>query len=87
MKKLINVTYSVQYEKVLELEINEENLEDLERIGVVKYDTDSNCYEDMFNYNQDVLSELPIPDTNDLENDLQAEYVDNSFDIVSFELA
>lgn len=85
MKKLINVIYSVQYEQVLELEISDENLEDL-KIDIVKYETDNNCYTDIITHNQEILSELPIPNINDLGNDFQAEYVDNSFDIISFEL-
>jgi len=83
MKKLINVTYSVQYETVLELEINEGNLEDLERIDVIKYETDSNCYEDLFSYNQgDALTEIEIPES----RYGKCQYVDNSCDIISFSL-
>jgi len=83
MKKLINVTYSVHYEQVLELEVNEENLEDLEKIDVIKYETDSNCYEDVFTYNQsDALTEIEIPES----KTGKCQYVDNSCEIISFSL-
>jgi len=88
MKHKLNVYYTVQYVKEVELEINEEIEEHF------KHDEYLTCINNSLLYklqeiNEDVLSELPIPDSirNDKNFDLlEAEYIDDSFEIDYFKI-
>ena len=86
MKKKVLVTYSVKYIKEVELEVTEEINELLDEGRVIDFNKYDGYYTTLESLNEDVLFDLPIPDTNNLGNDEQVEYIDGSFDIESFEI-
>lgn len=88
MKKKIAVTYSVKYVKEIELEVNEEICELLDKGETIEWDRYDNEYN--FLSNQEECFMLPIPNVVLKNNNLNIElieYIDGSFDIESFELA
>lgn len=86
MKKKVLVTYSVKYIKEIELEVTEFQNKWLDKDVI--HQEDGELFEQVYNFNQDVLFDLPIPhlvQTGDNEFEI-VEYVDSSFDIESFEI-
>lgn len=89
MRKKVLVTYSVKYIKEVELEVNENINELLDKGEVITWD----LYDSEYNMlsTQDEIFSLPIPDTLTYDSKFgqefeTVEYIDGSFEIESFEL-
>lgn len=83
MRKKLLVVYSVKYSKEVELEVNE-NINWILEDGNIITDDDFpvSC---AYLESQPEISDLPIPDTRNLSNEEQVEYIDGSFYVESFE--
>ena len=84
MKRKVLVTYSVKYIKEVELKVTEEINELLDEGRVIDFNKYDGYYTTLESLNEDVLFDLPIPDVT-YSGD-EAEYIDGSFDIESFEI-
>ena len=86
MKKKVLVTYSVKYIKEVELEVTEAQNKWLER-GIIN--SNISLFNPIIEFNEEILFDLPIPTICvteiPLEN-IEVEYVEDSFEIESFEL-
>ena len=83
MKKKVLVTYSCKYTQEIDLEIDEETNELLEENRIIDYIYYDNSFLKL--ETQPEISDLPIPElTTDFK---KVEYIDGSFDVVSFEKA
>ena len=83
MRKKLLVVYSVKYSKEIELEVNE-NINWILEDGNIITDDDFPVKYDYLE-SQPEISDLPIPDTRNLSNEEQVEYIDGSFYVESFE--
>lgn len=90
MKHKLKVYYSVQYVKEVELEVDEELEEYLKEENVLKYSNldhdDNSLFYKLQELNEDILSELPIPEIyeNEIGDIKSIEYDECSFEIISF---
>jgi len=90
MKEKVLVTYSVQYCKEVELEINEEIKELLDEGKVIDWNKHGSFWDTLITTNEDILNNLPIPTLYTCDSKFgqefeEIEYVDGSFDIETFE--
>jgi len=86
MRKKVLVTYSVKYCKEIELEVDEETNELLEKRTVIGYANYDSNFLDL--EKQPEISDLPIPHLLPIgDNEFKiVEYIDGSFDVESFEI-